>query len=93
MIARNHLPALLGEDPVGRETLIEHAGGLAVRQGKWKFIPPSNGPKKNIPTNSELGNAPEPQLYDLATDPGELKNVASDHPEIVGRLRNELQRP
>ena len=56
--SRNHLPALLGEDPVGRETLIEHAGGLAVRRGKWKFIPASNGPRKNVPTNSELGNDP-----------------------------------
>ncbi len=91
--SRNHLPALLGEDRVGRETLIEHAGGLAVRQGKWKFIPPSNGPKKNVPTNSELGNAPEPQLYDLETDPGETYNVAIEHPELVARFRNELQHP
>jgi arylsulfatase A-like enzyme len=91
--SRNHLPALLGEDPVGRETLIEHAGGLAVRQGKWKFIPPSSGPRKNVPTNSELGNAPDPQLYDLDADPGETRNVASEHPELVARLRNELQHP
>jgi arylsulfatase A-like enzyme len=89
--SRNHLAALLGEDPVGREALIEHAGGLAVRRGKWKFIPASNGPKKNVPTNSELGNDPAPQLYDLEADPGEVGNVASDHPEIVGRLRQDLE--
>jgi arylsulfatase A-like enzyme len=90
---RNHLPALIGEDPVGRSTLIEHASGLAVRQGKWKFIPPSNGPSKNVPTNSELANAPAPQLYDLDADPGETKNVADDHPEIVARLRIALEHP
>ncbi len=64
-----------------------------MRQGNWKFIPPSNGPRKNVPTNSELGNDPEPQLYDLETDPGETHNVAGEHPELVARLRNELQNP
>jgi arylsulfatase A-like enzyme len=88
--SRNHLAALLGEDPVGRETLIEHAGGLAVRRGQWKYIPASNGPKKNVATNSELGNDAVAQLYDLESDPGESRNVAQDHPEIVDRLRRDL---
>jgi arylsulfatase A-like enzyme len=88
--SRDHLAALLGDDPVGREALIEHAGGLAVRQGKWKFIPASDGPRKNVPTDTELGNDPSPQLYDLDTDPGETRNVAAGHPEIVARLRREL---
>ena len=88
--SRNHLNALLGEDPVGRETLIEHAGGLAVRRGKWKFIPASNGPKKNVLTNSELGNDTAPQLYDLDVDPGEVHNIAQDRPEMVDRLRKDL---
>ena len=91
--SRNHLPALLGEDPIGRETLIEQAGGLAVRRGKWKFIPASNGPKKSEPTNTELGNDPSPQLYDLDADPGETRNVAGEHPEILDRLRKDLPRP
>jgi arylsulfatase A-like enzyme len=88
--SRDHLAALLGRDPVGRESLIEHAGGLALRRGKWKFIPASNGPKKNVPTNSELGNDPAPQLYDLDADPGETRSLAADHPEVVARLRKEL---
>jgi arylsulfatase A-like enzyme len=88
--SRDQLAALLGEDPVGRASLIEHAGGLAVRSGKWKFIPASSGPRRNVPTNSELGNDPAPQLYDLDADPGEVDNVAGAHPEIVERLRKEL---
>ena len=88
--SRNHLPALLGEDSVGRETLIEQAGGLAVRRGKWKFIPASNGPVKSGPTNTELGNDPMPQLYDLDADPAETRNVAGEHPEILDRLRKDL---
>jgi arylsulfatase A-like enzyme len=88
--SRDHLAALLGEDPIGRESLIEHAGGLAVRHGKWKFIPASNGPRRNVPTNSELGNDPVDQLYDLDADPGEVHSVAGDRTEIVERLRKEL---
>jgi arylsulfatase A-like enzyme len=89
--SRDHLAALLGDDPVGRESLIEHAGGLALRRGKWKFIPASNGPRKNVATDSELGNDPSPQLYDLDADPGESRNVAAEHPEVVDRLRKELE--
>lgn len=91
--SRDHLSALLGEDPVGRESLIEQAGGLAVRRGKWKFIPASNVPAKNASTGTELGNAARPQLYDIDADPGETRNVALEHPEIVDRLRGELPRP
>ena len=90
---RDQLPALLGEDPVGRETLIEQAGGLAVRRGKWKFIPASNGPKLSGPTNTELGNDPAPQLYDLDADPGETRNLAGENREILDRLRKDLAGP
>jgi arylsulfatase A-like enzyme len=91
--SQNQLGALLGEDPVGRESLIEHAGGLAVRSGKWKFIPASSGPRKNVATNTELGNDPAPQLYDLDADLGETRNVARDQPEIVQRLREIMVNP
>ena len=51
---------------------------------------PVPSPKKNEPTNSELGNDPSPQLYDLDDDPGETHNLAVDHPEIVERLQKEM---
>ena len=89
--SHNHLPALLGDDAIGRESLVEHAGGLALRHGNWKFIPASNGPKKSGPTNVELGNDPKPQLYDLDADPGESRNVADGHTEILDQLRKELE--
>ena len=30
------------------------------------------------------------QLFDVATDPGEMKDVAQDHPEVVQRLQRKL---
>jgi hypothetical protein len=33
----------------------------------------------------------EPQLYHLATDGGETRNVAKEHPEVVARLTKTLQ--
>ncbi|AMV35954.1 sulfatase family protein [Planctomyces sp. SH-PL62] len=88
--AQDHLRALLGEDPNGRETLIEHANGLAVRRGKWKFIPASGGRAFNPATATETGNDEAPQLYDLDADPGETRNLAADHPEILDSLRADL---
>jgi arylsulfatase A-like enzyme/Flp pilus assembly protein TadD len=36
-------------------------------------------------------DAPTPELYDLASDPGETKNLAADQPAIVAVLREKLQ--
>ena len=73
--------ALLGQTEKGRDYVIEHAGALTLIEGDWKFIESSNGPRMNRNTNTELGNAPQPQLYDLAKDLGERNNVASEQPQ------------
>jgi arylsulfatase A-like enzyme len=86
----NVLPALLGESPAGRDHVVEHGNGLALRVGSWKYIEPGNGPKKNANTNTELGNAPQPQLYELSTDLGEKTNVAAQHPDKVQELQKQL---
>lgn len=89
---RNHLPALLGETPIGRASLVVQAGGLAVRAGPWKYIPPGKGPKRNERTNTELGNDPQGQLFDLAKDPGEQVNLitsqAAKAAELAALLEN-----
>jgi uncharacterized sulfatase len=50
---------------------------LAVRQGDWKLLCEYDGS--------------EPLLYDLATDPGETRNLASQRPDLVGRLTKQLR--
>lgn len=79
----NLMPTLLGDVRQGRDSLVEHAGQLSVRQGQWKYIPPSRGRKVAANTGTELGNDPEGQLYDLSTDLGETKNLHASRPEVV----------
>lgn len=85
--SRDALSALLGEDTEGREYVIEKAGSISVYDGEWKYIAPSNGYAYSSLTNIELGNAPQPQLYHIATDIGEQHNVAAEHPDVVERLK------
>jgi arylsulfatase A-like enzyme len=87
--SQNVLSALLGECSVGRESLVEHARGFALRQGDWKFVAPGR-------TREDLGpwttvTVPEPGfLFNLATDPGETHDLAAAEPgklkELAARL-------
>ena len=49
---------------------------LAIREGDWKLL---------CMTDSSA-----PQLYDLKSDPGEAKNLASEQPERVRQLTEKL---
>jgi arylsulfatase A len=51
-------------------------GQQAVRLGDWKGVRVNLKKKPDAPV----------ELYDLKTDPGETKDVASSHPEIVTRI-------
>jgi arylsulfatase A-like enzyme len=85
------LPALLGKSQRGRDHLVEHARATSLRQGRWKFIPASPGPRINQNTNTELGTGDGPQLYDLARDPGERNNLAAQNPEKAAELAALLE--
>jgi len=87
----NLLAALLGDSAAGCTHIVEQGvGGLALRVANWKYIEPAKGTAVNVPTNTETANAPEPQLYDLASDPGERHNLASLHPDKVRVLQTQL---
>jgi arylsulfatase A-like enzyme len=86
----NVLPALLGKSKNGRRQLVEDAGVLSLTDGDWKLIQPSNLPRINKNTNTELGDAPKPQLYNLARDPGEKNDLADSQPEKVDAMIQQL---
>lgn len=87
----NVLPALLGKSKAGREHLVEQASALSLRVGSWKYIEPNKGVKLQKNTNTETGNDPDGQLYNLAIDPGETKNVAAGQPDKVKQMTALLQ--
>jgi arylsulfatase A-like enzyme len=76
----NLLPALLGESRQGREYVLEHSGVVALREGRWKLVPP--GPKSKSTAYA---------LYDLDADIGESTNIASRHPDLVAQLTKKLE--
>lgn len=56
--------------------LVQRGGKQAVRDGRWKAV--------RLDVNR---NADSPiELYDLATDPRETRDVAKQHPDIVRRM-------
>jgi arylsulfatase A-like enzyme len=90
--SHNSLQALLGRSATGRDHIVEHAGTLALVRGDWKYIQPSTGQPINKNTGIELGNDAAPQLYNLKTDPGERRNVAAQHADVVKELSALLQK-
>ena len=77
------LPTLLGPAAGGPQRQHErlaweffgYGGQKAVRMGDWKAV-------RNKLRRKEPGAI---ELYDLAADPGETTDVASEHPEVVAR--------
>jgi len=69
---------------------VEQGSGLSLRKGRWKYIEASNRRAMNPETNTELGNDPAPQLYDLTTDPGERTNVAATFPDKLEEMKQLL---
>lgn len=90
--SKNHLPVLLNKSQQSREFLVEQSlhSTLSLIIGDWKYIEPSTKMKINKDTNTELGNDPKPQLYNLADDPGETKNLAEVYPERVAAMKQRL---
>ena len=72
------VPELIGQQAAGRKQPLheylywEISGWTAIRQGHWRAVKPARA------------NAWE--LYDLATDPSESKNIAAAEPQILARL-------
>ncbi len=79
-------PTLRGEKQPPRPFLYREAPGYGgqqcVRVGDWKAIRTRLNPNKSVATVEPTAI----EIYDLATDPGETRDVAGQHPDIVAQL-------
>ena len=78
-------------------TVLHGIGGLALRQGDWKFIPATAG-AGGMGSGANAADArfaaatiPEPLLFNLADDPQETSNVIAHHPEKADELAKQLE--
>jgi arylsulfatase A-like enzyme len=78
-------------------TVLHGIGGLALRQGDWKYIP-ATADAGGMGSGANASDArfaaatiPEPLLFDLATDPDETTNVIAQHPKKYKELAKQLE--
>ena len=78
-------PTLLGRPQPARPFLYREfhgvGGQVAVREGDWKLVR-----RHLLPAPARPAEMPTTELYDLAADPAEARNLAADRPEVVARL-------
>lgn len=89
--SQKQLPAWLGLTAKGRDYIVTSAYALSIVTPEWKYTEPRQGNTYNAQTNTELGLAPNPQLYHLATDRGEYDNVANENPLVLKLLKQLLE--
>ena len=89
--------ALLGERGAkGREHLVQQdngqAGNYGFRVGNWKLVRHDSKSARNVVVEQQLENIPVPnfQLFDLAKDPSESRDVLAANPEIADRMKKQL---
>lgn len=74
------VPTLLGQGEQKKHDFMywEFNGWTAVRQGNWRAVKPRNSTAW--------------ELYDVAKDPGETKDLAATHPDALARLQAIAER-
>lgn len=86
--SRNYISTFLGESKTGPAFILEESNrSLAVRDGQWKLV--QNNPRN--PKRKNKNAPPQRQLFDLASDQGEQKNIAAENPQRVTDLSKLLQ--
>ncbi|MFO1482919.1 MAG: arylsulfatase [Verrucomicrobiaceae bacterium] len=84
-------PTLLGEKQPEREFLYRefpsYGGQQILRMGDWKLVRMNLSGKPANAKAKAKGKPMTEELYNLATDPAETKNVIADHPDLVTKMK------
>ena len=85
--------------PVRDHVILQAADGVyAIRQGDWKLvervnppkIEPRNKKKADLAEKKKKGAPKHDELFNLANDPSETKDVGADNAALVAKLRKLL---
>ena len=90
--SRDHTETLFGKNQKGRSHLIHEAGKLAIRVGNWKYIPPGGRTRENLGPWKMVKIPDSGFLFDLDSDLGETRNLASEHPDRVRSMQQLIQK-
>ncbi len=84
------VPVFQGESTSGRNSLISHSigGSFAIRQGDWKLCLSAGSGGWSAPKepDAKRQGLPSLQLFNLADDPAETKNLLESHREQADAL-------
>jgi arylsulfatase A-like enzyme len=88
--SRDELDALLGDDRVGRPHLVHEAGRLALRVGRWKFVPPGRTRQccragRTVQSRERSRRVGEPCVSRAGTTQGD--GCAAERDSLVARRR------
>lgn len=82
-------PTLLGQSQPPRPFLYRefpgYGGQQSVRLGNWK------GVRQNLAPKGKVAAVVRTELYDLADDPGETRDVAAQHPNVVAEIERVMR--
>lgn len=86
------LDALLGKTQTGRDEMLEESYTMGLREGNWKYIAPQTKPTPKWLSNKkiEIGLMQDPQLFNLANDLKEQKNLAATDPARLKQMQDKL---
>jgi hypothetical protein len=89
------LPLLVGEEPgpAARQQVVHHSGDgtFSLRRGEWKLILGTGSGGFSEPVGEKVApGEPGGQLYNLAEDPGERRNLWDQRQAVVDELTARL---
>ena len=93
------IDALLGKEGAkGRSQLVQQdngkRGNYGFRAGKWKLQRHDAKRRHNVQVNTRLQFHPAPRysLFDLSKDVREQDDLAKEHPKVLERMKQRLQK-
>ncbi len=77
-----------GRWPKGSDANLAKYANCSIRNPRWNLVSAAKpGPRGNPnPAVVAKRTTPNWELYDLSADPGETKNLAGEHPEVIAEL-------